>query len=81
VSFAPGESLRSGYSSKAFACKDKAHRETWDVVVRCGNYSAFNGYHFTPSDYSLVRCTTCGSHWRTKAAYVAVLPDAPNGAI
>lgn len=21
------------------------------VTVRCGNYSAFNGYHFTRSDY------------------------------
>lgn len=40
------------------------------------NYSAFNGYHFTLSDYSEVRCTRHGCHgrWRTKAAYVDKLP-------
>jgi hypothetical protein len=70
-----------GYSPKAFACKDKAHMTDWEVVVRLGNYSAFNGYRFTPSEYSLVRCPRDGRHWRTKAGYVAVLPDAPEGAI
>jgi hypothetical protein len=43
---------------------------------RC-NYSAFNGYRRTPSDYSLVGCKTCGISWRTKAAYVDGLPDSP----
>jgi len=64
---------------RKYACTDKAHKTTWDVVVRYGNYSAFNGYRFTPSDYSLVRCNTCGVHWRTRGAYVAELPDAPRG--
>lgn len=40
------------------------------VVVWHGNYSAFNGYQFTPSDYSAIRCESCGAYWRTKAAYV-----------
>lgn len=71
--------MRRGYSSKADACKDKAHRPFWEVVVRNGNYSAFNGYHFTPSDYSLVRCTSCGALWRTKAKFVYGLPDARGG--
>lgn len=38
-----------------------------------------NGYHWTPSDYSLVRCNAPGCPrppWRTKAAYVSTLPDA-----
>lgn len=41
------------------------------VEYKC-NHSAFNGYHYTPSDYSLVRCTRpgCIGLWRTKAAYV-----------
>jgi hypothetical protein len=43
------------------------------------NYSAFNGYHFTPSDYSAVQCLTCGASWRTKAKYVSDLPDIPRG--
>lgn len=41
-----------------------------EVVTWHGNYSAFNGYHFTPSDYSELRCKTCGASWRTKARYV-----------
>lgn len=79
MSFAPSENLRSGYSPKAFACKDQSHKSSWAVVVRHGNYSAFNGYHFTRSAYSLVRCASCGAHWRTRGAYVAGLPDAPEG--
>jgi hypothetical protein len=42
----------------------------WVVVRYHCNYSAFNGYHYTPSDYSLVSCLKCGHHWRTKAKYV-----------
>jgi hypothetical protein len=49
------------------------------VIVRRANYSAFNGYRYTPSDYSAVRCFVegCGARWRTKAGYVDLLPDAP----
>lgn len=65
---------------RVMACTDKDHRPRWVVEVRNGNYSAFSGYRFTPSDYSQVRCTRCGSRWRTKAGYVAGLPDAPDGA-
>jgi hypothetical protein len=64
---------------RTYACTDKDHQGTWAVVVRNGNYSAFSGYRFTPSDYSSVRCGTCHHVWRTKAAYVAGLPDAPRG--
>ncbi len=45
---------------------------------RC-NYSAFNGYHFAPSDYSRVWCLRCGGTWRTKAAYVEDAYNAPKG--
>lgn len=38
------------------------------------NRSAFNGYHRTPSEYSLIRCGSCDGYWRTKAAYVETLP-------
>lgn len=44
------------------------------VVQRNCNFSAFNGYRWTPSDYSLVRCE-CGWSWRTKARYVGGLKD------
>lgn len=56
------------------ACRDKAHRHV--VLMRNCNYSAFSGYRWTPSDYSLVRCTVTHRSWRTKAAYVDALPDA-----
>jgi hypothetical protein len=61
----------------AIAC-GREHRKHWAVLQRKGNCSAFNGYHWTPSDYSAVRCAApgCGRAWRTKAAYVDTLPDA-----
>lgn len=66
--------------SGSLACGIAAHRSYWVVLQRHCNYSAFNGYHYTPSDYSLVRCTVpgCRGLWRTKAAYVDGLPDESN---
>jgi hypothetical protein len=60
----------------SLACA-RAHKAFWRVVQRNGNASAFNGYHWTLSDYSGVRCThpDCGRFWRTKANYVRDLPD------
>jgi hypothetical protein len=52
----------------------REHRARWVVVAYRGNRSAFSGYHWTPSDYSAVRCEECGRYWRTKAAYVDDLP-------
>jgi len=49
--------------------------QNWVVLVRKGNYSAFNGYRFTPSEYSEVYCKTCRALGRTKAKYVDQLPD------
>lgn len=45
--------------------KPKKER-AWHYVVYKGNYSAFSGYRFTPSNYSLVKCRCCGASWRTK---------------
>jgi hypothetical protein len=59
----------------------REHRASWVVLQRKGNYSAFNGYHWTPSAYSAVKCRApgCNRVWRTKAAYVDELPDAKGG--
>jgi len=54
---------RTGYSNKR-------------VTVRNGNHSTFNGYRFTPSNYSEIRCKDCRHYWRTKAQYVSQLLDA-----
>lgn len=61
-------------------------REWWAVSARWGNHSAFNGYRWTPSEYSEIVClhpdpahrkdgSHDGSRWRTKAAYADDLPD------
>ena len=42
-------------------------REDWVVTMYRGNRSAFSGYHFTPSEYSELRCKACGRRWRTRA--------------
>jgi hypothetical protein len=60
--------------ARAAACA-REHRATWRVLARECNYSAFNGYHYTPSDYSSLRCGTCGRCWRSNAGYVAQVPD------
>ena len=60
-------------------CTAGRDRSTWVVLQRRCNHSAFNGYRWTPSDYSDVQCVAeqggCGARWRTKAAYVDQLPD------
>ena len=50
-------------------------RARWRVIQRRCNYSAFNGYRYTPSRYSLVHCRDCGALWRTTAKYVDQLED------
>jgi hypothetical protein len=62
--------------ASGIACRDDAHRQYWRVLMRNANRSAFNGYRRTTSDYSAVHCPVCHLAWRTKAAYVATLPDA-----
>lgn len=60
-------------------CPEKskpAAERNWVVTQRNCNHSAFNGYHYTPSDYSSIRCLSCGAVWRTKAGYVSALRDA-----
>jgi hypothetical protein len=41
------------------------------------NYNAFNGYHYTPSNYSTVVCMRCGGIWRSKAEFVNFLLRIP----
>lgn len=48
----------------------------WRVTDYKCNYSAFNGYHYTPSNYSQVRCLRCGWFWRSNGKYVDGLATA-----
>lgn len=50
--------------------KKPVHERAWVIRRYKYNTSAFNGGHYTPSDYSDVECRSCGSIWRTKAGYV-----------
>lgn len=64
----------------SFSCqcaerKKPVRERKWRVSKRNCHYSAFSGYHCTPSDYSTVWCLVCGVHGRTKAKYVDRLPD------
>lgn len=60
------------------SCKCSTERRAWYVLQRRCNHSKFNGGLHTPSAYSEVRCAACGKRWRTRAAYVERLPDAPS---
>ena len=53
--------------------KKPVRERNWEVITYKCNHSAFNGYHRTSSDYSLVTCHSCGGYWRTKAAFVDLL--------
>lgn len=56
--------------------RDKPVEERdWVVWQRKCNHSAFNGYKYTPSDWSSVACNQCRCSWRTKAKYVNKLRD------
>jgi len=46
------------------------------VTTRKANFSAFNGYRRTPSDYSELRCLDCGHFWRSKSPSVASIRTA-----
>ncbi len=69
------DTLAAFYRLEAQVCR-REHRAAWVVVQRHYNASAFNGYHRTPSAYSALRCLICRRYWRSKAAYVADIPDA-----
>ena len=45
----------------------------WEIRQYKCNHSAFNGYRYTPSDYSEIHCLECNHFWRTKADYVEEL--------
>ena len=55
--------------------KKHARDRNWFVTQRHCHHSAFSGYRRTPSEYSTVLCEGCGAVGRTKAGYVALLPD------
>ncbi len=65
-------------SGPACCCSERREplcSRRWVVRVRKANRSAFSGYHWTPSEWSEVKCLRCGALWRTRAAYVSELRD------
>lgn len=59
--------------------KKPVKERNWVVRQYMCNHSAFNGYHYTPSDWSSINCRECRHVWRTKAAYVFQLEHVPYG--
>ena len=64
-----------GLACRCTGTRSSAQR-AWVVVKRRYHNSAFAGGHATTSDYSTIRCLSCGSYWRTKANYVVLLRSA-----
>ena len=63
------------FGCKCAERKKPAKKRNWVVIQRRGNASAFNGYRWQGSDYSLVYCNNCKALGRTKASYVSALKD------
>lgn len=68
--------------SKSFNCHCEERKKPiksrgWFVIDRHCNYSAFNGYRRTVSDYSTIVCKNCRAIGRTKAGYVESLKNIP----
>lgn len=62
----------------ACACEERlkpVRERNWIVYKRKHHRSAFAGYHHTYSQYSSLNCRSCHAVWRTKARYVALVPD------
>jgi hypothetical protein len=68
--------MSGGTVCKCPESKKPITERRWRVTARYCNYSAFSGYHWTPSNYSEVRCSECRNFWRTKAKYVSQLKNA-----
>lgn len=67
--------MSGGTACKCEESKKPISERRWHVYQRLCNHSAFNGYHYTPSDWSSLGCARCHATWRTKADYVAHIPD------
>jgi len=68
--------MSGGNACQCAQRKKPVNKRRWLVMDRNCNYSAFNGYRKTFSDYSAIRCMCCGAYWRTKSRYVDYLDDA-----
>ena len=64
--------MAHGFNCHCEERKKPVAERNWEVMQYRCNHSAFNGYHYTPSEYSTVVCRNPGCHGigRTKAAYV-----------
>lgn len=67
--------MSGGYACQCAESKKKVTDRRWRVTQRQCNHSAFSGYAYTSSEYSALKCLECRAVWRTKAAYVGLVPD------
>jgi len=54
-------------------CKERnrpASERDWEIIdFKCA-YPAFGGHRRVKSEYSGIKCNSCGCYWRSKASYV-----------
>lgn len=62
--------MSGGHACNCEERKKPAEDRNWVIIDYKCNFSAFNGWRRTASDYSSVRCVECGRAWRTKSNYV-----------
>lgn len=62
--------MSGGFVCKCPESKKPIEQRAWVIRDYKCNYSAFNGWRYTPSDYSAISCLKCQTIWRTKAKYV-----------
>ncbi len=62
--------MSGGTACKCPERKKPIGERRWECLRYKCNFSAFNDYRRTSSDYSEIQCAACGAVWRTKAAWV-----------
>ena len=67
--------MSGGLACRCPESKRPIPKRNWLVLQRHCNYSAFNGYRYTYSDYSCLQFVSCKVVWRTKAAYASKLSN------
>lgn len=72
--------MSGGDACKCTERKKPIGERMWECWHYKCNFSAFNGYRYTPSDYSLVYCTVCRGLWRTKASWAGQIPQGEGSA-
>ena len=65
--------MSGGLACRCDERKKPVSERLWECWAYKHNRSAFNGYHYTSSDWSSVFCTVCHALWRTTAMWAGLV--------